>query len=150
MRFQRFAVIAFVVGLSAASTIPAHAATAAVISSAGPQAALDYAYDQIGKEYCYGGTGPSCFDASGLTKKAWAAGGVTLPRTIGAQYSVTRRVRYGGLRPGDLVFFSDLGHVGIYVGSGKMIHAPRTGRDIEMVSITSGYYRSEYYGAGRP
>ncbi|WP_230878978.1 C40 family peptidase [Planomonospora sp. ID67723] len=133
-----------------ASTTTAQAANVVVTSGSDAQAALSYAYKQLGKDYCYGGTGPSCFDSAGLTKKAWAAGGVTLPRTTYGQYADTRRVNYSSLRPGDLVFFSGLGHVGIYVGAGKFIHAPSSGKKIQITSMATGYYRREYYGAGRP
>ncbi|MEO3783331.1 NlpC/P60 family protein [Actinocorallia sp. B10E7] len=114
--------------------------------------ALEYAYKQLGKPYVYGGEGPNGFDCSGLTMRAWGAAGVSLPHNAAAQYSVTasKRVSYANLQPGDLVFFSGLGHMGMYVGGGKMIHAPRTGRNIEIVSISDGYYRGRFVGAGRP
>lgn len=112
--------------------------------------ALDFAYAQMGKPYGYGTEGPATYDCSGLTMKSWQAGGVSLPRTTNTQYAATKRVSYENLQPGDLVFFSNLGHVGMYVGGGKMIHAPRTGKTVEVVDISSGYYRSNYYGAGRP
>ena len=112
--------------------------------------ALDFAYAQLGKPYEYGATGPNSYDCSGLTMKAWAAAGVNITRTTNTQYAATKRVAKSNLQPGDLVFFSNLGHMGMYVGGGKMIHAPRTGKTVEVVSITSGYYLSNYYGAGRP
>ncbi|MER7543903.1 NlpC/P60 family protein [Actinomadura sp.] len=112
--------------------------------------ALDFAYAQLGKPYQYGAEGPNSYDCSGLTMKAWAAAGVNITRTTNSQYAATKRVAKSDLQPGDLVFFSGLGHVGMYVGGGKMIHAPRTGKTVEVVSITSGYYLSNYYGAGRP
>lgn len=114
--------------------------------------ALEYAYKQLGKPYIYGGAGPTGFDCSGLTMRAWGAAGVSLPHNAAAQYSLTasKRVSFENLQPGDLVFFSGLGHVGMYVGDGKMIHAPRTGRNVEIVSITEGYYRNRFVGGGRP
>ena len=119
-------------------------------ASGAPRAALDFAYAQLGKPYQYGAEGPGSYDCSGLTMKAWAAAGVSITRTTNSQYAATKRVAKSDLQPGDLVFFSSLGHVGLYVGGGKMIHAPRTGKNVEVVSITSGYYLSNYYGAGRP
>lgn len=119
--------------------------------ASGPaRAALDFAYAQLGKPYSYGAEGPNSYDCSGLTMKAWAAAGVNITRTTNSQYAATKRVDKSNLQPGDLVFFSGLGHVGLYVGGGKMIHAPRTGKNVEIVSITSGYYLNNYYGAGRP
>ncbi|WP_232835532.1 C40 family peptidase [Actinocorallia populi] len=114
--------------------------------------ALEYAYKQLGKPYIYGGAGPAGFDCSGLTMRAWGAAGVSLPHNAAAQYSLTsaKRVSYDNLQPGDLIFFSGLGHVGMYVGGGNMIHAPRTGRNVEIVSVTSGYYRDRFVGGGRP
>jgi cell wall-associated NlpC family hydrolase len=112
--------------------------------------ALNYAYAQLGKPYCYGGAGPSCYDCSGLTMKAWGAAGVGLPHNAAAQYSATRRVAFSDLQPGDIVFFDNLGHDGMYIGNGKMIHAPHTGTDVQIVNISSGYYRQNFYGAGRP
>jgi cell wall-associated NlpC family hydrolase len=112
--------------------------------------ALDFAYAQLGKPYSYGATGPNSYDCSGLTMKAWAAAGVNVTRTTNTQYAATKRVAKSDLQPGDLVFFSNLGHMGMYVGGGKMIHAPHTGDVVKIADITSGYYLSNYYGAGRP
>lgn len=116
------------------------------------KAALDYAYAQLGKPYIYGGEGPNGYDCSGLTMMSWRKGGVSLPRTASSQYSATsaHRVSFANLQPGDLMFFSGLGHVGMYVGGGKMIHAPRTGKNVEIVSVTSGYYKERFVGGGRP
>ncbi|MFB4315646.1 NlpC/P60 family protein [Actinomadura sp. 21ATH] len=119
-------------------------------ASGSARTALNFAYAQLGKPYSYGAAGPSSYDCSGLTMKSWAAAGVSITRTTNSQYAATKRVAKSALQPGDLVFFNNLGHVGMYVGGGKMIHAPRTGKNVEVVSITSGYYLSNYYGAGRP
>ncbi|MBC6465369.1 C40 family peptidase [Actinomadura alba] len=119
-------------------------------ASGSARTALQYAYAQLGKPYQYGAAGPNTFDCSGLTMMAWRAAGVNISRTTYTQYSGSRRVAYGDLQPGDLVFFSGLGHMGMFVGNGQMIHAPRTGKNVEVVSITSGYYRQNFYGAGRP
>ncbi|MGI5415703.1 NlpC/P60 family protein [Actinomadura luteofluorescens] len=121
--------------------------------ASGPaRAALDFAYAQLGKPYSYGAEGPSSYDCSGLTMKAWAAAGVSITRTTNTQYAYTssKRVSWNNLQPGDLVFFSNLGHVGMYVGGGKMIHAPHTGDVVKISDISSGYYKSNFYGAGRP
>lgn len=119
--------------------------------ASGPaRSALDFAYAQLGKPYSYGAEGPSSYDCSGLTMKSWAAAGVGITRTTNSQYAATKRVDKSNLQPGDLVFFSNLGHVGLYVGGGKMIHAPHTGDVVRIADITSGYYLSNYYGAGRP
>ncbi|MGI5202923.1 NlpC/P60 family protein [Spirillospora sp. CA-108201] len=121
--------------------------------ASGPaRTALNFAYAQLGKPYSYGAEGPSSYDCSGLTMKAWAAAGVGITRTTNTQYAYTnsKRVAWNNLQPGDLVFFSNLGHVGLYVGGGKMIHAPHTGDVVKISDIGSGYYKDNFYGAGRP
>jgi cell wall-associated NlpC family hydrolase len=101
----------------------------------------------LGKPYRWGGAGPSSFDCSGLTMVAWRAAGVSLPHSSRMQYSVTARVAVSALQPGDLVFYgSPIHHVGMYVGGGQMIEAPRTGLNVRYASI----YRSGLVGAGRP
>jgi cell wall-associated NlpC family hydrolase len=119
-------------------------------ASGSARTALNYAFAQKGRPYCYGGDGPDCFDCSGLMMRAWGAAGVGLPHNAAAQYNAIRHVAYADLQPGDLVFFNGLGHNGMYIGGGQMIHAPRTGKNVEIVDISSGYYRTNYYGAGRP
>ncbi|WP_374109189.1 C40 family peptidase [Streptomyces sp. CC228A] len=98
--------------------------------------AVAFAYGAIGKPYQWGATGPSSYDCSGLTQAAWRAAGVALPRTTYSQINAGQRVARSQLSPGDLVFFySGLSHVGIYIGDGKMIHAPRTGSTVRIASI---------------
>jgi cell wall-associated NlpC family hydrolase len=114
------------------------------------RSALQYAYAQLCKPYVWGAEGPNSFDCSGLTMAAWNAAGVSLPRTTYEQYDATTRVSYADLEPGDLVFFNSNSHMGMYVGGGKMIHAPHTGSSVQIADISSGYYRTNFYGAGRP
>ncbi|GGW43569.1 glycoside hydrolase [Streptomyces xantholiticus] len=108
---------------------------------------LAFARDQIGKPYVWGATGPSSYDCSGLTQAAWKAAGVDLPRTTWDQVNVGTRVATADLLPGDLVFFyDDISHVGIYIGDGKMIHAPKPGENVREESI----YYMPIYGSVRP
>lgn len=100
---------------------------------------------QLGKPYVYGASGPRSFDCSGFTQFVWAGAGVRLPHNAAAQYASTRRVPLKQMRPGDLVFSSGLGHVGIYVGGGKMIHAPQSGDRVKISPLNPSTM-----GAGRP
>ncbi|QNE75504.1 NlpC/P60 family protein [Streptomyces finlayi] len=98
--------------------------------------AVDFAYGAIGKPYVWGATGPSAYDCSGLTQAAWRAAGVSLPRTTYTQISAGQRVSRSELAPGDLVFFySGISHVGLYIGGGQMIHAPRPGAPVRIAPI---------------
>ncbi|TJZ52973.1 glycoside hydrolase [Streptomyces piniterrae] len=109
--------------------------------------ALAFARAQIGKPYVWGATGPSSYDCSGLTQAAWKAAGVDLPRTTWDQVKVGTRVATSNLQPGDLVFFyDDISHVGMYIGNGKMIHAPKPGAYVREESI----YYMPIYGSVRP
>ncbi|GAA3899056.1 C40 family peptidase [Streptomyces gulbargensis] len=98
--------------------------------------AISFARAQLGKPYVWGATGPSGYDCSGLTQAAWRAAGVALPRTTYTQINAGRRVPRSQLAPGDLVFFySGISHVGLYIGGGQMIHAPRPGAPIRVAPI---------------
>ncbi len=109
--------------------------------------AVAFAQAQLGKPYVWGATGPASYDCSGLTQAAWAAAGVTLPRTTWEQVKAGTSVSTANLRPGDLVFFySDISHVGIYIGGGMMIHAPHTGTVVKVAPISE----MPVYGAVRP
>jgi peptidoglycan DL-endopeptidase CwlO len=110
---------------------------------------VGFARHLLGVRYSYGGTSPaSGFDCSGFTRFVFAHFGIDLPHYSGAQFGLGRRVSRAGLRPGDLVFFDGLGHVGIYVGRGRFIHAPHTGTRVSIDSL-SGWYGSRYDGARR-
>ncbi|MFE3740089.1 NlpC/P60 family protein [Streptomyces sp. NPDC059134] len=111
------------------------------------EAAVAFAYGAIGKPYVWGATGPGSFDCSGLTQAAWRAAGVALSRTTYTQINAGRRVTRSELAPGDLVFFySGISHVGIYVGDGQMIHAPRPGTAVRLAPVD----QMPFAGAARP
>ncbi|MEV6990819.1 NlpC/P60 family protein [Streptomyces sp. NPDC093228] len=98
--------------------------------------ALAYARDQVGKPYVWGATGPDSYDCSGLTQAAWKAAGVSLPRTTYDQVDAGTTVPLADAQPGDLIFFyDDISHVGIYIGDGMMIHAPKPGAYVREESI---------------
>ncbi|MFF1693803.1 NlpC/P60 family protein [Streptomyces sp. NPDC058257] len=109
--------------------------------------ALDYAVRQIGKPYKWGAEGPKSFDCSGLTSKAWAKAGKTIPRTSQEQWAQLRRVSLRKLRPGDLiVYFPKATHVAIYLGDGMVIQAPRPGSRVKVSPIAA----NPVLGAVRP
>jgi peptidoglycan DL-endopeptidase CwlO len=104
---------------------------------------LAYAKAQLGKPYVWGATGPNSFDCSGLTQGAWKAAGISLPRTTWDQVKVGTKVAKSEMKPGDLVFFyDDISHVGIYVGGGQMIHAPKPGADVTYEDVSYMPYHS--------
>jgi len=97
--------------------------------------AVAIAEQYLGVPYVWGGASPAGFDCSGLVMYVYAQLGVSLPHNAAAQYSVLPHVPTSDLEPGDLVFFYGLGHVGIYIGDGMMIHAPHTGTVVQISSI---------------
>lgn len=105
-------------------------------ASAKGKRALAFALKQVGKDYKWGATGPTTYDCSGLTLRAWEAAGVRIPRTSQMQWRDVERVKLTDMRPGDLIIYKgDASHVGMYVGEGTMVHAPRTGRQIRVEGV---------------
>ncbi|WP_239103254.1 C40 family peptidase [Microbispora corallina] len=112
--------------------------------------AVSAAESHIGAPYRWGATGPRAFDCSGLVQYAWRKAGVRLPRTTWSiRGAVKKKVAWGHFKPGDLIFSSGGGHVGMYVGHGKMIHAPHTGARVRIDKLDS-YRRRTFAGAVRP
>ena len=106
----------------------------------GVEQAISYAKAQLGEPYVWAAAGPDSWDCSGLTMQAWASAGVSLPHWSVAQYGATTPVSVSSIRRGDLLFWSNgssssIYHVALYLGNGMMIHAPRPGRSVEIVSI---------------
>ncbi|MEU0521499.1 C40 family peptidase [Streptosporangium sp. NPDC006007] len=115
--------------------------------------AADWALTQIDKPYLWAGAGPRSYDCSGLTMQAWARVGVKMGHWTGTQWTSGRHVRLNRLRRGDLLFFgrrtrnhTGIRHVGIYIGRGLMVHAPRTGDVVRVAPM----WRRDLIGATRP
>ncbi|MEI7030922.1 C40 family peptidase [Streptomyces pratensis] len=101
-------------------------------------AAVAFATAQIGKPYVWGAEGPGSYDCSGLTSQAWLAAKQPIPRTSQEQWRLLPRIDVKDMRPGDLIIYhADASHVGMYVGGGSIVHAPRPGRDVTLAGAGS-------------
>jgi len=126
---------------------------AARVTPSGPRVTVvQAAKGMIGAPYRYGGSSPRGFDCSGLVSFSFAQAGIQVPRTADRQFHASHPLGDRGLLPGDLIFF-DLGgrrisHVGIYVGEGRFVHAPSTGRQVSVESLANPYWRDRIVGAG--
>jgi cell wall-associated NlpC family hydrolase len=108
----------------------------------------------LGAPYKWGGVGPADFDCSGLVRYVHGQIGIAAPRTAAEQYSAAKPVALTGLAPGDLLFFrikggTRISHVAIYAGEGRFVHAPQTGRPVELRMLDDEFYRPRLAGAGR-
>ncbi|MBA2894054.1 C40 family peptidase [Nonomuraea soli] len=112
--------------------------------------ALAFAMAERGTPYVWGGASASGYDCSGLMLRAYESAGIELPRTAAEQYSAfDRKISWDDLKPGDMVFFSGLGHVGMISRPGYMVHAPHSG-DVVKEERLSGWRRQAFAGAVRP
>jgi cell wall-associated NlpC family hydrolase len=140
----------WLLAVGAAQAAAGGATTRLVRSKAFSHGAVGFAKRYLGVPYRYGGSSPgSGFDCSGLVSFVYRHFGIFLPRTSYDQFRVGRSVPRSELRPGDLVFFGSAGHVGMYVGGGRFIHAPSSGRTVQVSSLAESWYRSRYDGARR-
>lgn len=124
-------------------------------ANADKQAVVKTARKMLGVRYRYGGDSPhGGFDCSGLVHFSHKAAGVDVPRTTGQLYKAAMRISRSNLTPGDLVFFKIVkhrfvSHVGIYLGNGKFIHAPSSGKRVTISSLDEPYWQKHYTSAGR-
>jgi len=138
----------------AATSTEESAPAAAPAASTSSSGVVDTAMQYLGYRYVYGGNSPSGFDCSGFTQYVFKCCGYSLNRSASAQASNGTPVSRADLQPGDLVLFSNgsggsIGHVGIYIGGGNMIHAANPSKGVVITTIDSGYYNTYYYGARR-
>lgn len=124
------------------------------VSVTAGQAIVDEAMKHIGKAYVYGASGPNAFDCSGFTSYVYRQLGYSLNRTAADQIHHGAPVAKSDLMPGDLVFFNNrgtsyIGHVGIYIGNNKMVHASTSSTGVIISDLDSGYYTERYAGARR-
>ena len=114
------------------------------------QSAAKAALRAVGVPYRWGGSSPAGgFDCSGLVYWAYGRLGISVPHSSYALYGLGRNVPPSRLKPGDVLFFSGLGHVGLYIGRGRMVHAPQSGRTVEIVPLGRSHYGSRLVGARR-
>ena len=114
--------------------------------------ALRFSIKQIGDRYVYGAAGMTYWDCSGLTKRAFATAGVSLPHSAAAQARYGKKIPLSQLRPGDLVFFGRnryISHVGIYISKGLMVNATRPGSTVKIAKFTPNFGSLSFYGATR-
>jgi murein DD-endopeptidase len=107
------------------------------------------AVKEVGVPYRWGGASPAGFDCSGLVYWAYGRLGIRLPHSSYALYDQGRRVTRSRMRAGDLLFFSGLGHVGIYIGRGRMVHAPHSGSRVQVVRLGGSSYGARLVGVRR-
>jgi len=115
--------------------------------------AAEHATGMVGKPYRYGGNSPSGFDCSGLVYYSYTRAGVSVPRTTRSQLNAGVPVAAQSLRVGDLVFFDQEGkkfsHVGIYLGDGRFVHAPSSGKQVRIDSLDMRYWQQHFVAARR-
>ena len=134
-----------------AAEAPANTPSPAVPETA--QQIVELARAQLGVEYQFAGATPRGFDCSGLVYYVYSVAGITVPRTVAGQRIAAREVALDSLLPADLVFFRSSGaaidHVVIFIGDGQFVHAPRSGRVVELGRLDDPWYAQRLAGAGR-
>jgi cell wall-associated NlpC family hydrolase len=135
------------VSAATVSRVRSNVSTSGQDASAAAIQAVKFALAQVGKPYSYGSPGPDSYDCSGLTMASYASAGISLPHSAAEQSTYGTPVTMANLHPGDLLFYySPIGHVTIYVGSGMMVSAPETGENVSVVPVST---MSGFVGATR-
>jgi cell wall-associated NlpC family hydrolase len=149
---QQAAVAAASVGGSSSTSDTVTTTPTAYTGPTGSEAdaAVQFVYAQLGKPYEWGATGPDSFDCSGLVQAAWAAAGVSIPRTTEEQWAALPHIPMSDLAPGDLIEYNGESHVAMYVGNGYIIDAPQSGEDVERIPEDTDWYAQNADGALQP
>jgi cell wall-associated NlpC family hydrolase len=128
-----------------------HGSTRPASELGGP--AAGHALRMVGKPYRYGGSSPAGFDCSGLVLYSYKQAGLALPHNTDKQRAVSRSIKVAELRPGDLLFFNQegkkYGHVAIYVGKGRFVHAPSSGKSVRSDRLDNPYWKKHLSEARR-
>jgi len=137
---------------SAPETRPAGAKRVSGALSTADQA-VSVALQQVGAPYRYGGSSPAGFDCSGLVHYSYSRAGKSIPRTTATLWNSMQPVAANQLQKGDVLFFRIAGkmsHVGMYIGGGRFVHAPSSGKMVSVASLGSDFYSDAFIRAGRP
>jgi len=137
-------------------TLPSETPVATATHSLNPASAsivVRTVRHEVGRPYRYGGSTPRGFDCSGLVHYAYQRAGIKVPRTTGGLLRHAHRVPLSKLRPGDVLFFRvappKISHVGIYIGHGRFVHAPSSGKRVSYASLNDDYWSQHVVTAGR-
>ena len=137
-------VVLFAFGGCASAPVASTGTSTPAAADPGDSAAA-LAAKMVGKPYKYGGSSPAGFDCSGLVQYSFRHAGVTLPHNTVQQRSASRLVKVAELRRGDLLFFDQEGkknsHVGIYLGDGRFVHAPSSGKSVRSDTLGNPYWK---------
>ena len=148
--FARLCPVAAFLFLAACASAPERVAR---VPADAAERAAGQALKMVGRPYRYGGATPAGFDCSGLVQFSFGQSGVKLPRSTESQHDASAPVPASKLRRGDLVFFDQDGrkksHVGIYLGDGRFVHAPSSGKQVRTDALDAPYWKRHFAGARR-
>jgi cell wall-associated NlpC family hydrolase len=153
VRYLAFFLPILLAACASAPRTPAAPDVTADVTDVSADRAAGQALKMVGRPYRYGGAAPSGFDCSGLVVFGYRQAGVTLPHSTERQREISRSIRRGSLRRGDLVFFDLEGkknsHVGIYLGDGRFVHAPSSGKHVRTDQLDAPYWKKHFSEARR-
>jgi murein DD-endopeptidase len=134
-------------------TVATPASQQSIPAKSSAERAAVVAAGQVGVPYAYGGSDRSGFDCSGLVQYSYARAGRQVPRTTGGLWQQLRAVSGSDLEVGDVLFFrieGKMSHVGLYLGQGRFVHAPSSGKTVSIADLHSDFYKRAFIRGGRP